>query len=176
MQMTRLIFLDTETTGLFYKNHEIIEFCAIVRNENGTTTHTFKIKPDQIDTANPYALQINGYTPEKWKDAISQKQAAKLISDIVKDGIVVGHNVAFDLKFIYQLMEDQDQDHEIPTASICTQEICRTLQDDLKWSSVSMDNIRRSLGWSMEGAHTAEKDVRDLIKLYDHLKTFISSL
>ena len=175
--MSRLIFVDVETTGLDPEIHEIIECCLLIREPGGhETIFTWKIKPENIENAHPTALRVNGYSEALWDHAISQKEAADLISEKCRDAIMVGHNVLFDLRFLNHLLEDQQVENKIPDRWICTQEIARSLQSDLDFRSVSLDSIRRSLGWTLEGAHTAEKDVLDCARLYDHLKNFIASL
>ena len=174
----RLLFLDTETTGLSPQVHEIIEFSILIRDGVEEYQETFKIQPDHIETAHPRALEINGYNNQEWQDAISQSEAAIKINNLVRDGIVVGHNVEFDLRFMIQLMEYHGIAHHIPEAYICTQKLARQMQYDLGWQinsrngrGPSMDKIRDQMNWSRENAHTAKQDVLDCARLYDFLTT-----
>jgi DNA polymerase III epsilon subunit-like protein len=99
----KLLFLDTETTGLSADRHEIIEYAAILyENDQEVLRVEQKVKPLHISTAHARALQINGYSPEKWIEATTQEQAAKELSELlnIEDVIMVGHNPRFDLRFI----------------------------------------------------------------------------
>ena len=44
-----------------------------------------------------YRTWVSGVTPEKLKDAMPQKRAIKITSELLKDRIVVGHTVKHDL-------------------------------------------------------------------------------
>ena len=97
-----LAFVDTETTGLNPDIHEMIEFGVEMSNGD---FYQFKIKPQHIETASEIALKVNGYTPERWKNALEPKQAAAIIHEWLKDAIVIGQNVKFDVGFIKALLE-----------------------------------------------------------------------
>ena len=98
-------FVDTETMGLDPEVHEMIEFA--VKTSNGKKIH-FKIKPQHIETASPRALEINGYSPARWKDAIEPKQAALIIYEWLGDAIIIGQNVKFDIGFIKSLLKKEN--------------------------------------------------------------------
>lgn len=79
---------DFETTGLDDRVHEIIDFGMII--VHGPTLEivkadTFKAKPERIELASPEALRINGYTPEKWKDALTKREAIERYRDFHGD-------------------------------------------------------------------------------------------
>ena len=68
-----LLFVNTETTGLDDTKHELLEVAAIRTTPDGKTiisTFEAKLKPLHLETAEPKALQINGYVPEQWTDAL----------------------------------------------------------------------------------------------------------
>ena len=94
------IYLDTETTGLDPATHEILEV-AVVRelchapyNEPGDITHRWcrKIAPKHIETAEPVALKVNGYTAEGWAGAVPFESVALELLELLKGGTIIGHN------------------------------------------------------------------------------------
>ena len=97
-----LCFVDVETSGLDPAKHEMLEFAVAFENGEGLS---FKIKPEDIGHADPYALKVNGYTPEAWVGAYDFKEAAWKIAEHLKEHVLVGHNVKFDVGFINALLQ-----------------------------------------------------------------------
>ena len=63
----KYIVIDTETTGLDPKRHELLSLGAIVMIDGIVTERIeVKIKPRNIDQADQEALRVNGYTPYRW--------------------------------------------------------------------------------------------------------------
>lgn len=105
--MSYLAFTDTETTGLFANKHRVIEVCVDVCThypEMKTIKRIeYKLKPteEMLKTAEPKALEINGYTVEKW--ANGEEDHLKVWAEVfalMEGNIPVGHFIDFDLGFI----------------------------------------------------------------------------
>lgn len=163
-----LIFVDTETTGLEPRVHEIIEVAIIRVNlkEGIRITYETKIKPQHIETAHPRALEVNGYTAEKWVEAPYLGEIAGALVPLLQNGMVVGHNVGFDLDMLNGNLKEIGVDarlsyHKLDTITLAYEHLV-----PLGLQSLSLDNIREFLGWSKEGAHTAMKDAEDAEKLF----------
>lgn len=101
-----LIFLDLETTGLEVQNHEIIEIGAIRVNSKSPfeieEELSLKVLPFDIEKADKKALKVNGYTEEKWKNAIPLQKALKTLENFSKNGVMAGYNVSFDWAFLHK--------------------------------------------------------------------------
>jgi DNA polymerase III subunit epsilon len=93
----RVAFFDTETTGLDPDKHDIIEF-AVTYLDGETVSH--RVKPMNIEDADPRALQVNGYTEAAWVDAMAPGEAARLIPNLLNYCVVVGHNIQYDLGMV----------------------------------------------------------------------------
>jgi len=168
----KLIFLDTETTGLkAWKNgkthHEIIELALIV-HEDGKEVYrgSWKFVPRRIETADPVALEINGFNLDVWeKEAIEWNP--KFISglcSIMDAGVVIGHNVKFDTGFLKALFSDFDTSFRFPP-ELDTKTLAR-----MTWgfNNLKMDFIRSQVdGMTNEGAHRALKDTEDCVFIYN---------
>ena len=106
MKMERITVLDTETTGQDIDEHEIIEIAwKVYENRNGRwfcyRYGEYKTTPQHIETADPEALEINGYTEFGWKDSVHLSRVLlEMIEDIENSDLLVGHNLIFDLFFI----------------------------------------------------------------------------
>jgi DNA polymerase-3 subunit epsilon len=162
----KLAFLDTETTGLDPKRHEIIEL-ALVIIEDGERTYekVFKIKPQHIETASPVALQINGYKEAEWAEGYNwSRQAVERLARHLEGAVIVGHNVKFDIGFLRAVFKQYGFSFRFPP-ELDTKTLAR-----LVWGfdKLSMDHIRESVeDMTKEGAHRALKDVEDCIFIYD---------
>ena len=160
----QLAFLDTETTGLVPGKHEVIEVAILV----GNRLHHWLIRPERLEDADPKALQINGYAthPERWNNAVSMRTAAPEIMAVLKDKVVVGHNVGFDVDMLAGHMNAVGVKSRLPYHKVDTVTLAFTRLVPLGLSSLSLDKIREFLRWSGVGAHTAVKDVQDTERLY----------
>jgi len=91
-------FVDIETSGLSYKEngeidydlHEILEITIL--DDKGVPLLDTKVKPVQIETAEPKALEVNGYTEKEWQDAPTLQELAPTIVEHLKYAVIVGHN------------------------------------------------------------------------------------
>ena len=98
-----ITYVDLETSGLKPWEHEIIEIAA-VRCDGKTleikSQVSVKVKPK--GPVSPDAARINGYTPEKWTDAISLEHALKLLFPQIEGARWAGSNPSFDRSFVQQ--------------------------------------------------------------------------
>lgn len=94
------IVLDLETTGLDFNYDEIIEFAAI-RIRNGKVSDTFEtlIKPNQV--ISEFITNLTGISNEMVSDAPCLSDVLPQIYDFIGNDIIIGHNVNFDINFLY---------------------------------------------------------------------------
>ena len=88
-------FVDLETTHLDPTQGEIIEICILTSHDWGKTIddiYCTKIKPVQIETADPVALTVNGYNESDWVDAPVWSDISDHVSALLSDGIICAHN------------------------------------------------------------------------------------
>jgi len=107
----RLVFFDTETTGLNYSRDEIIEFSAVVLERiNGENVVTRAY--DQLITLNPgnvvppFIEKLTGITTENIREkGISKEQVCKDIGEMFSgNALLLAYNAHFDLSFLYYLL------------------------------------------------------------------------
>jgi len=199
-----LVFLDTETTGLDPEKNEIIEI-AILRMDNRgpgplvfypipsgsivsttlekniVTRWSCRIKPQNIETADPKALEINGYAdhPERWDKQPTFDEVAPLIAHLLHGCFIVGHNIKFDIKFLKAAFDRSgveltlDRKTNSPKLNldyqICTMQMTIEHLVPCGLKSASLVNVRKFMGWPTEGSHRAMKDVEDSRRLYHTL-------
>lgn len=96
--MKKIILVDLETTGLDPQVHEIIEIGAI--NVDTGAEFSIKVQPSHIETADPVAMKVNGYTDEKWVGAVPLCDALMLLKEFAGEGkYMMSYNVSFDRMF-----------------------------------------------------------------------------
>jgi len=103
-------FIDTETTGLDPKKHEIIEIGCVRASWRpdlfGALSLTiigeqeWKIIPEHIELAEPRALEVNGYNTRDWSDAKDARTVMEEFVQFAHDSVFVAQNVTFDWSFI----------------------------------------------------------------------------
>ncbi len=155
-----IAFVDTETTGLIPHKHEIIEI-AILTNEK---QYHVRVKPEYIEFADKKALEINGYLPEEWLDAIPASVAAVETSQLLHGKTICGHNPSFDMSFLRELWELHNCKPYVDRRYIDT--VCLAREHLPECPSYKLDVIREYLGWSRLGAHSALVDTKDTKRLF----------
>jgi DNA polymerase III epsilon subunit-like protein len=162
-------FLDCETTGLNPGEHEVIEV-AILRSDG--LTYTTKIKPEHIATAHPKALQVNGYNEEEWKDAPRMKDVIETLVGVLKNCVVVGHNVQFDMGFVKHATEEylgEKELRQLPYSWVDTVTLAFEHLAPCGMLSLKLDNICSFLGVSNAGNHRALADALRCREVYNIL-------
>ena len=92
--------VDIETTGLSSFDAEIIEVSALrYRGDEPCGAYSALIKPAYPI---PYFItQLTGITDAMVRDAAPREEVLAAFADFVGDDIVIGHNVHFDVNFLY---------------------------------------------------------------------------
>lgn len=101
--LSPLAFVDAETTGLDENVHEIIEL-AVLRVDpvsfDVISSLEAKVLPTRLDLADPRALEINGFSAERWGGAVPLKAALMQARPLLQGATLAGHNVGFDKRFL----------------------------------------------------------------------------
>lgn len=173
MKNKTLVFIDIETTGLDpLAGHQIIEFCAVKVRPGGSRERLYyKVLPNS-GVIDPVAISINGYSPQLWAGGITQGELARNLGQFLDRCVPVGHNVKFDVSFILELWREYDIQATLDRRILDTQFLAYEHLVPLGLHSLSLDNIRKFLGWSLENSHSASKDVDDTIRLFYYLLRF----
>ena len=192
-KIREISFLDGEFTGLNPFQHEMVWMGVIKvrqeRLEDGSFKFTelseidLKLKPSHIETADPDALKVFGYSEDEWKDAPSQKEGLEILKEYVFDldeeppatnwAILGGHNIHYDSLFISQAYNDAGIYFRSNKYAIDTHSIASALlfgRDDIR--SLSLSGLCEFFGIENEKAHTALSDARATYEVYKRLLEF----
>lgn len=166
--------LDTETTGLDPKQHEIIQFAAVrfSLKENSDIVVLdkidLKIKPKNILLASPQALKVNGYTTESWEDTLPIENHLSCIENFTTGcDFLLGQNLIFDLRFLAKtFLAASRQVPKFPRYAD-TKHMAAKLVKSGKLRSASMDNLVEHYNIKFKGrAHTALTDCHRTLNVW----------
>ena len=95
------IFLDTETTGLSYKEgHKIVEIACIETKDLIPTNKIFHKLINPKRNVPDEAFKIHGFSQEFLSTKETFDQVASEFLDFIKDKKIIIHNANFDLEFL----------------------------------------------------------------------------
>lgn len=95
------VVIDTETTGLSPKDCEIIEVSAIKYDQNFTPVSCFSTLCKPSGLIPKSASDVNNITDAMVSNAPSFSEVAGKFMEYIAGCNIVGHNVKFDVKFLY---------------------------------------------------------------------------
>jgi len=116
------IFLDTETNGLNFKRHFVIEIAyRILDLSSGEVLSTYeaivKLSKEEWAVSDPESLKVNGFTEEKLRqglerDLITEQIIQDFTSHHIQRGqaVFICQNPSFDRYFFSQLIDPDTQE------------------------------------------------------------------
>ncbi len=157
--MSKLIFLDTESTGNEPKTDRLCQVCFEVDG---------KLKTKYFKPSIPISVKAMSITHITNKmvekaEVFSQSEMKYELEALLKDGVLVAHNALFDIAMM------KNEGVEVPRF-ICTLRVARHLDQENKIPEYNLQYLRYYLDLEIEGtAHDAEADVRVLKAVFDRL-------
>lgn len=102
----KVIYFDTETTGLNFLEHEIIELAMLVV-EDGRIVEEYDRFINIGKDLPPKIIEITGITDEMLiLEGVSEKSVAEdLKANLTPGTLMIAHNCQFDLSFVYALLK-----------------------------------------------------------------------
>lgn len=174
--------IDIETTGLDPRYDEIIEIGAI-KVEEGIIIDKFEslIKPNGYyfydDDGNEYfsyvdefITELTGITNEMLETAPDIENVLPKFVDFIKDDILAGHNVNFDINFLYDNLMDE-LDYRLSNDFVDLMRLTRKIYPDYK--NHKLKTISENLNIDTSNHHRAIGDCEItyncFMKLLDHI-------
>lgn len=183
-----LLFLDTETTGLYHYDKRsddpaqprIVELAALLTDDAGKEYGAFNLLIDHGIDIPDEATAVHGITTEDCaKFGVFQQAALDLLANfVVQSTIIIGHNIAFDMKMIRLAYGKEYYDRSLyaTTPKYCTMlnstNICKVPKakgNGWKWPQLS-ESYSALLGKELIGGHRAMADVRACKGVYFKMK------
>ncbi len=196
------VIIDTETTGLDTEYCGIIEIAAI-KYKDGDKVSSFSelVRPNSFRYAeeddedycvvngekivfiDSFISELTGITNRMLQDVRSQEEVFSDFLQFVGDSVVIGHNVNFDVNFIYDAVNDY-LGKTFSNDFIDTMRIARKLlKEDLKhhrlcdiakYYDIKQENAHRALA-DCETTNQCYVKMRDqILKVYGNAEAFCS--
>ena len=163
------IFLDTETTGLSFKEgHKIVEIACIETKDLIPTKKTFhKLINPQRDVPDQ-AFKIHGFSSDFLRNKETFGQIAEEFLNFIKGKKIIIHNAQFDLGFLNYELGLLNKEKITQTNVIDSLELAR---NKYPGTSNSLDNLckRFSIDLSKRTKHNAMLDCELLREVYINL-------
>lgn len=169
------IVLDIETTGYLPQWDYIIEVGAI-KYEHGVEIARFSslIQPPSVDGEyiDSYITELTGITNEMLASAPSIESVLPKLYDFLGNSIIIGHNVNFDINFLYDNFEEF-LEKPLSNDFIDTMRLSRNLHPEEKHHRLSDLCERYALDYSY--AHRSIKDCELTFSCYNNLLSEINT-
>lgn len=173
-----LLFIDVETTGLSLIEHEIIEIgCVLVDGKTLEVLKTLeiKIKPQHIEKASKSGIEVSGYTPESWVDALPISQALQKLVDFAPDALIAGWKVDFDWNFINKALEENKIEHTFDYHLLDVISLAYVyFKNKPEPGGLGLRKVAPLLGINLPEQHGALVDARGAYEVYKKLLEKIS--
>lgn len=194
--MNKIVFVDTETTGLNSHRHHVWEVAAIVRRPGmPDVEYLWQIRPD-LTTANAKALEVGRYeerfrVADDWDAcALSPTRGTRFnldldealadIRDTLDGAVLVANNAAFDDRHLAALLRRTNLERSWHYRPVCvvamaagrlhaTQPSHQALARP--WRAVELGEALGVPAPTPEAAHTALGDARWVRAMWDAITT-----
>lgn len=161
------VVIDTETTGLDPRYNEIIELSAI-RVRSGEICNSFSTLVKPLNEIDEFITELTGITNEDVSDAPKIKDVLQDFLDFIGQDIIVGHNVHFDINFIYDKSVHY-YGRPLSNDFVDTMRISRYILPHLKHHRLS--DVASALGIEQEGFHRALVDCQTTLAVLKSLQS-----
>lgn len=157
--------IDIETTGLSSYKNEIIEISALkVRNDEIISKFSSLIKPEK--PIGDFITKLTGITNEMTAEAPKIVDVLPEFMEFVAEDCIMGHNVNFDINFIYDNLI-RHLNRSITNDYVDTMQLARK---HCKFKSNSLSNLAKQFNISAEGHHRALNDCIMTFEIYKKIK------
>ena len=163
------VFLDTETTGLSYRDgHKIVEIACIETKDLIPTGNVFHKMLNPKRSMPEAAFRVHGFSQEFLKDKETFDQVADEFLHFIKEKKIIIHNAPFDLGFLDGELGSINKDKINKKIVIDSLEVAR---NKFPGTSNSLDALYRkfNIDLSRRSKHNALLDCELLREVYINL-------
>lgn len=191
--------IDIETTGLDFRHDDIIEIGALkIRDSKVIERFSTLIKPkeyhyivdgqyigsDEIENykhinfkhypknyIDNFIVELTGITNEMLENAPYAENVISNFFDFIKGDILLGHNVNFDINFLYDLALDISE-HKLDNDFVDFLRIARKLYPQLK--SHRLTDVSQHLNINNDDMHRSIRDCEVVFDSFEYSRKYIA--
>lgn len=156
-----IAIVDIESTGGHLIEDRVTEVALILINQNDISYHSWLINPLQPIT--PFIAKLTGINDKMVKDAPSFTKLAPEIFALLKNAVIMAHNVKFDYGFLKN--EFLRAGLYLRTPVLCTVKLSKKLYPE--HHKHSLDTIIERFKLQLSGRHRAMPDAEALLYFCD---------
>jgi len=163
------VVIDIETTGLSSEYDEIIEVSAIKISDNiKVGSFSSLINPNR--DISPFITELTGITNKMVQGKPTIAEAIPALHEVIGNNILVGHNVNFDINFLYDRYEKYST-LPLENRFIDTMRISRKLHTDLARHRLA--DIADYYQIDLTGSHRSMRDCEITNQCFQKMKNDI---
>lgn len=181
--MTKILWLDTETTGLDPVRNDIVQLSGILVQDGAVLTEfNYQCQPLSWENIIPEALRVQNRTVEDLQGfGKPTEMYARLISEVLEKHIgarsfnrcyLGGYNTAFDYAFLKQFfikmgepdLLDRYANYQLLDAMQMA--LALKLMGKIKPSNLKLTSLAKYCGVALDNAHDALADIRATREVY----------
>lgn len=156
---TQFVALDIESSGLDAKKDKILSIGAVkIKNNQILAENAFEVFVEQSQH-NPETVPIHGIRKNGDLNKITEQDAIVKILSFIKNNIIVGHSVSFDIKILNETLKKYSGDN-LKNQTVDTVNLYKRYKGaDLKeGESLSLDSLSDDFNISKSDRHSAAGD------------------
>jgi len=161
------VIFDVETTGLSPASGDRIVEIAALRTRNLKPINQFYALIDPCCPISPGAFEVNRITPQMLSGAPKASQILPGFLDFLSDATLVGHNIRFDLGFLYNELDLAGLFLRREFVSIDTISLARAMMPGL--GRYPLWRVADALGVKESQKHRAMADVQMTFEVFKRL-------
>ena len=163
---SNFVVVDLETTGLDPTYNHIIEI-ACLRVENLQITDSYSSLVHYSGDLDSFITELSGITSEMLQEQPKLQEILPIVKAFIGDSLIVGHNVNFDINFLYDSFE-RHMGEKLENSFVDTMRLSRRILPELKHHRLS--DIVQHYNIGSEAEHRALGDCKLTFECYLKLR------
>jgi DNA polymerase III epsilon subunit family exonuclease len=164
-----LAFIDVETNGRSARTGSRVIEIGVVRVEGGTVKAEYQQLVDPRRRIGPEITMLTGITPSMCMGQPTFAQQLPAMMPLVEGAVVIGHNVRFDLSFLYGELRRAHVDIHQRLGKLPVLDTVRIARRRFGRGGNSLGPLSRRLGIEPVSAHRALADAKTTYLVFQEL-------